>query len=588
MSVLNTPEPTINLPSLVVGLWQRLWKPVLGLAILAGVGFLAAAGWNLFRDLGESSQPFIYYTVTQSDLPLIVTERGNLEAQLETEIRCQVESQSFDRSGNSGTQIIVIVRNGSAVKKGDTLVELDSAAIRDRLVTQQLAYDKAVSQRIQAQATYDNQITQNETNAAQAALQIELAQLKLDMYMDEENGTFQLAVEDIERQLDESKNAILEARALLELEKTNRAGIEALFKLGYRGQGERDQSRLKFLQAEDKLASAVNRLHTFQATRKQLEDYELRMQRLTLDGDVQTAIRNQMQVKTDSDAALAKALAAKIEAEKTETNEKDRLDKLKTQLDLCKIIAPHDGMVVYDRENNRYGSESDIGEGAMVRERQRILTLPDLSQMQVKTQIHEAVLDQVRTGLPVTVKVDAFPNRTYNGIVHEVAVVPTSSYYTNVKTYDCIVRILERVEGLKPGMTAVVDIHIDRLADVISIPVQAVVQVNRDTWCYVQGAESIERRLLELGRSNDKFVHVVKGLVEGDRVILNTDAIFDESKDDAKEIAPDAGASEVPQLPPAEAASASPEIQPQNQQDDSAAKAPEAPRQRGKRKAKTE
>ena len=297
------------------------------------------------------------------------------------------------------------------------------------------------------------------------------------------------------------------------------------------------------------MASSVNQLSTFQAMRKQLGDYEYRMKKLELEGETATAERGLTQVVTDNEAKLAKALAAKVEAEKTEAKEKERLDKLGMQLELCKILAPHDGMAVYAREHSRYSSSNEIAEGVTVRQGQRILTLPDLSQMQVKTQIHEAVLDQVEPGLPVTVKIDAFPTRTYNGVVHQVAVVPTTSYYTSVKTYECVVRILERVENLKPGMTAVADIHVDRLRDILSIPVQAVVQVNKDSWCYVHSDEGIERRLLKLGRSNDKFVHVLEGLSAGNRVILNTDAIFDESQEEVGEISPEAGATEAPDIP---------------------------------------
>ena len=500
--------------------------------------------------MGDTSQAYVYYTVEASDLPIVVTERGNLESQLETKVRCEVESSTYDRSGTNGTQIIFIVPNGSAVTEGDLLVELDSAGIRDRLDTEQLAFDRAVSQRIQAQATYDNQITENKTNEAQAELRVELAKLQLEMYMDDENGTFKLALDDIARQIDESKNSILESQAALELEKTEKSGIEALFKLGYRGKSDLEQSRFRFMQAEDQLASSVNRLSTFQATRKQLQEYEFRMQKLQLEGDVSTAQQNLLQTKTSSEAQLAKAEAAKIEAEKTEAKQRERLDKLKEQLTLCKIYAPHDGMVVYARENSRYSSNTEIAEGVSVRQRQEIITLPDLSQMQVKTQIHEAVLDQIRAGLPVTVKIDAFPNRTYDGMVHEVAVVPTSSYFTSVKTYDCLIRIQERVENLKPGMTAVVDIHVDRIKDVLTIPVQAVAQVKKDTWCYVHSDEGVERRLIKLGRSNDKFVHVLEGLSVGDRVILNTDAIFAETEEENVEISPDAGAEEAPDIQP--------------------------------------
>ena len=167
--------------------------------------------------------------------------------------------------------------------------------------------------------------------------------------------------------------------------------------------------------------------------------------------------------------------------------------------------------------------------------------------MKVKTQIHEAVLDQVRKGLPATVRVDAFPDQVYRGLVSKVAVVPSSSWSGAVKTYDCEVNIEGQVAGLKPGMTAVVDIHVDRVPDVLTVPVQAVVQADRENWVYISGGgSSAERRIVKVGRSNDKFVHIRDGLASGDRVILNPMDIFDEEEQGAKAIAPDAGTPEMP------------------------------------------
>ena len=94
------------------------------------------------------------------------------------------------------------------------------------------------------------------------------------------------------------------------------------------------------------------------------------------------------------------------------------------------------------------------------------------------------------------------------------------------------------VERLRPGMSASVDIHVERIKDVLSVPVQAIVEIGDDTWCYVHGRNGIERRVLELGRSNDKFVEVRKGLEAGDQVVLNTMAIIDESRESTQDEPP--------------------------------------------------
>lgn len=511
---------------------------VLGCTALLGVGVRQLAGGN------SNNEAFVFYPVKESDLPIVVTERGSLESQVETTITCRVENVG-DR-GSSGTQIIFIVPNGSAVEKDDLLVEFDSATIRDRLDQQTLAYQKATSAKTQAIAKYENQQIQNETTKAEAELAIELADIELEMYKDDKVGTAKLAQEAIERQVDEAKNSALEARAQLELAEVERAGMKELFKLGYRGKSDLEQSRLKYLQAEDRLASSVNQVKTHQSTSGKLNKFERKMEEKRLNGALETTRRALRQVINDNKSLMAQALAAKQEAEDTEMKESERLEHMKKQLANCKIYAPHSGMVVYKRER-RGGTE--IEEGAIVRERQDILTLPDLSKMKVTTQVHEAVLDQIRPGLPASVRIDAFPERSYRGVVDKVGVVPSSSGgwmgSGSAKTYETIVRLVDEVDQLKPGMTAVVNMHVDRLEGVLAIPVQAVIQANRQTWCYTETRNGVERRDIKIGRSNDKFVHVREGIQVGERVVLNSMDIYDQQEQESQEISPDSGAPEM-------------------------------------------
>lgn len=495
--------------------------------------------------MGKTEQQLVYYTVKRADLPIVVTERGYLESQEQTSIRCMVES--YDRrSGNSGTTILSLVPNGSVVKEGDILIEMDSASIRDLVETESLELQSDRSTLIQAEARRDNRETQNETAIAEAELSLKLAKLNREMYTDLESGSFKLSLSEIERQIDESRNSILEAQAALKLQETEKDGIEQLFRLGYKGKSDLEQSRYSFMKSEATLASAMNQLANHDATKKQLETYKRQMELMTLDGEVATAERNLKQVEVTNASELAQVNAQMFEAKERVQRQEARIAYYKRQLSYCTITAPHDGMVVY-AQNDR--GNSSIAVGQSVRTRQELLTLPDLTRMQVRTQIHEAVLDQVRQGLSVGLKIDAFPNLKYEGVVESVAVVP-SSRSSGVKTYDCVIRIPAEVSKLKPGMTAVAEVHIDRLENVISIPVQAVVQMDGETWAYVENTGKIERRDLELGRNNDKFVQILSGIEENDRVVLNPLAIANLEKRDKQSISPETGVSEIEPVSP--------------------------------------
>lgn len=473
------------------------------------------------------SNQLIFHTVARGDLPIVVTERGNIESQSDVQIICDVDDISGD--GINGTPIVWIIPNGTSVKKGDLLVELDSSGHQERLDDQILDTEEAQSKQIQAKARYDNQITQNETLAANAELEVKLAELELQMFIDEKNGTHQLEVEEIERAIEDANNEILAAQANLTLKKNEKQGIEALFKLGYAGKSEVDRTRLEYLQAESQYAAKMNRLNTQLATLKKKQSYEREMRMLELKGKVETARRKLEQVKRDNEASLEQARAAMIAADEQLKKEQERLQRYRQQVANCKIYAPQDGMVAYAVPSRRAGEQ--IREGTPMRQRQHILSLPNLESVQVKTAIHESVLDQVQEGMPASIRVDAFPDRSYPGSVHTVAVLPDQSDWlnSNTKVYETIVTVDKKVSQLKPGLTAIVEIQVDHLYDVLKVPVQALVQVKKDTWCYVETPQGVLRRDVEVGRSNDKFVEIRSGLEQGDRIVLNPMAILDSS-----------------------------------------------------------
>jgi RND family efflux transporter MFP subunit len=515
---------------------------------------LAALAFFAFRGGPAVDQPLVLYKVSRGDLPIILTERGNLESQIQTQIRCEVEALNYNSNSGGGTQIIFIVPNGKAVTQGELLVELDSAPLRERLDAQVLAFEKAKAEQIQANAKFENQKTQNLTMEAEAQLKVDLADLNVKMYGDDADGTYKISLQELDLKIQEAKNQIEEALAALSMQATERDGMEMLYELGYRGRGDLDQARFKYLQAEDTLVRATNTLSNAVSAKRKLEQYENPMKIKELAGALETARRGLAQVKVDNVSLLAQAEAAKNAADNALQKEKEKLDKYNELLAKCKICAPHDGMAVYALDEDRRSSSTSISEGVYVRERQRILTLPNLATMQVKTTVHESMLDQVHAGLPATVKIDAFDNQSYRGTVQSVAVLPRQSDWmgSDIKVFETVVSIDEVVERVKPGMTAVVEIHVDRLKDVLSVPVQAVVEFDKNTWCYVSQGGHWERRKVELGKTNDKFVQVVSGLEVGEQVVLNPSAIVDDSIPAERLVSPDAGAPELPEAPQTE------------------------------------
>jgi HlyD family secretion protein len=198
---------------------------------------------------------------------------------------------------------------------------------------------------------------------------------------------------------------------------------------------------------------------------------------------------------------------------------------LNEQLGKCVIVAKKSGLVVYGggRDQEYYGSEERIREGATVRERQAIITIPDMSRMAVNVKIHESYIKKVKRGLKARITVDAFPDEVLSGEVIKVGVLPDSQnrwMNPDLKVYLTTIAIDGSREWVKPGMSAKVEILVNRLADVVHIPVQAVFPDNGKPVCYVMRGFKPERREIQVGEFTDEFIEIKSGLREGERVLL--------------------------------------------------------------------
>jgi hypothetical protein len=145
--------------------------------------------------------------------------------------------------------------------------------------------------------------------------------------------------------------------------------------------------------------------------------------------------------------------------------------------------------------------------------------------MLVRAFVHEAEVQKVKPGMPVQVRVDAFPELVLEG---EVAVV--SDFYDSsrqwlsggVKEYATMIQIRNLPDaGLKPGMTTRVEIHAGQLTNSLVVPLAAVAAQKGAHYCYVVQAGGIESRPVRIGRNTDRYVEITQGLQPGEEVALD-------------------------------------------------------------------
>ncbi|MHC4345217.1 MAG: efflux RND transporter periplasmic adaptor subunit [Planctomycetota bacterium] len=143
--------------------------------------------------------------------------------------------------------------------------------------------------------------------------------------------------------------------------------------------------------------------------------------------------------------------------------------------------------------------------------------------MKVEVRIHETWIDKIEPGQAARINVAAFPEETLTGQVLKKAPMADPEEWLNpdLKVYSTDVKINGTHEQLKTGMTAKVEIIIEELKDVISVPIQSVVNVEGRKVCYVASPVGPRQRQVETGAFNDNFVEIKNGLSEREEVLLN-------------------------------------------------------------------
>lgn len=493
MSVSAFPRPeTQSLPTPEAGLPRESRAGSVTLVAVALGGF-AIIGVLItvvsFPGNSSETRPLLTHKIARGNLTVSVTEQGTLESSNNTEIKCKVRGFSL---------VTYVVPAGTVVEKGQELVRLDTKVIEEQ-------HSLTKTNTFIAEATL-----------AQTQANVEKAKIAIEAY---EKGRFRSQLQSLEKELAAHKRNLRTARKMHERS-------EALFRQGYVTELEVDGNAFTVTQAELELKVKETEI-------KVLKEFTRKMQMETLNGN-----------KTASESKLAADKAGLA-------MEVKRRDRAAQELADCVITAEKSGLVIYPSAAS-WKTTPDITEGATVRKDQVLLLMPDLSQMQVKLGIHESVIDRVRPGLKAIV---TLPDRTLQATVSEVAAVtrPAGWWTGNVVKYDTVIK-LPSDEGLKPGMSAEVDVILAVHEDVLLIPVAAVVETEDGAFCWVQNQSGPsesgpghtgprqtgprqtgpQRRVLQLGDSNDVFIEVVAGLNEGEEVVLNPTALIEEAEEDAR------------------------------------------------------
>ena len=337
------------------------------------------------------------------------------------------------------------------------------------------------------------------------------------------------------------------ARKEYEQASATRDGTQRLFDKGFVTQTDRQR---------DEIAHENSRLkvQTSQTARDLFLKYEFPKSAEEFLSKYADAVRELDKARRSAISKIAQA-EAKLKSAHGQYNIQFRQRKdLNDQLEKCTIRSERPGLVVYGGSRDMYyGNQEPIREGATVRERQAIITIPDLSRMAVDVQIHESYIKKIKKGQTARITLDAFPDTVMHGEVTKVAVLPDSQnrwMNPDMKVYQTEITINDTNDWIKPGMSAKVEVFVDRLEDVVYVPVQAVVPRDGRQVCYVVNGRADEPREVAIGEFNDSFIEIREGLKEGESVLLRPPQAT--GSEGGEQAAPEP----APEAPPAAAAAA--------------------------------
>jgi HlyD family secretion protein len=301
------------------------------------------------------------------------------------------------------------------------------------------------------------------------------------------------------------------------------------------------EASLKMREAElDRVESEYNRVK------------ELHAKGLSSDSEYETVKSNYLTAKASYEAAQANVLQSKAQ-----------LREVLETLYKTTIVSPMDGVVT---QLNVELGERVLGSGFS--QGTNIMTVSDLNNIEAVVDVDENDVVLVSVGDTATIKVDAFKDKEFKGIVSEIGnSAKTTGLGTQqeVVNFEVKIKIIDSDNNLRPGMSCNADIETETIENVLSVPIQSVTtrsegpkmdeaskgDGDENQFVQIKGKEkeavkpkevvfivsdnNAKMVEVETGLSDDNYIYIKKGLEGGEEVVSGSySAISRELKDGVK------------------------------------------------------
>jgi HlyD family secretion protein len=508
---------------------SKLGKTMKWLAVLGVVGGGIAAsviyGPPLYAKwkgpgagaLGAKAHAVKYYAARKGELKIVVTEDGKLRA---------VKNHRIFPELRGSAKITFLATEGASVKKGDMLVSFDKKTYEDNLQTR-LGELEAAKRGL----TVAEEALKIEQKTVVGA--VKLAATKLDearngqkVYVESEGpkklSDLETAANEIRGKLGTAAKTLAEAQAKMNgelfIEEDKKKDMERDVRIARESHDALKKSLDNAL-AQRKTYRAYDYPQSLKSKQQAVENAALDLEK------AETQAKSQV-LQKEAEVAKIKDQIKRLERDIKTTNE---------QIEKCDLKAPVDGLVVYGDPDQRYYYNDRVKVGAEWYGGNTLMTIPDLSAFEVDISVPEEYRGKLQVGCKTTLTVEAIPGLAIPGELIKLTDLARNRVewdQSSPKVFDGVIKPGGHDKRMVSGMTTRVEIVAEILNDVLMVPIEAVVNEEGETVCYVKKKDNAgtEKRKVKPGKSNDHFVQILEGLNAGEEVDLSPTRSGDEAK----------------------------------------------------------
>lgn len=315
----------------------------------------------------------------------------------------------------------------------------------------------------------------------------------------------------------EVQKSIIDANAELEIAKAELEKMQA----EHQSQIEELKANLKIARISLKIAEIELEQATYEAdvTKKEIQ---LRLEKAKIDLEkAKSEIENQKKIHTEE------IRQTQLNIEQLKTN----LKEANTTLKNLTVTSPAPGIAIL-RKNWSTGKKWQVGDQPW--SGNPMIDLPDLRELKVETEINEVDISKIEKGQSADIKLDAFSDTVYTGQVTSIATLARyKEEDSKVKVFPVEVVIDGSPKNFLPGMTVSCKIVVDKISDVLFIPIEAIFKNGTTEYVYLKSGNSFEKKKVETGLANNDYIIIEQGLTKDDVVALSDP--FKEDKQDSED-----------------------------------------------------